>query len=46
LPIDGLADFIKLTGNLIFGENSPAIKQGRVATMQVSVYFLFFQGIF
>lgn len=42
MPIDGLADFIKLTGNLIFGENSPAIKQGRVATMQVRMVFFYF----
>ncbi|KAK4481220.1 hypothetical protein RD792_012103 [Penstemon davidsonii] len=34
LPITGLADFNKLSAKLIFGANSPAISENRVATVQ------------
>jgi len=34
IPIDGLPDFIKLTSKLILGDNSPALKEGRVVTAQ------------
>ncbi|CAM8925874.1 unnamed protein product [Rhodiola kirilowii] len=34
LPITGLADFNKLSAQLIFGSDSPAIKENRVATAQ------------
>ncbi|XP_078428182.1 aspartate aminotransferase, cytoplasmic [Wolffia australiana] len=34
LPITGLAEFNKLSAKLIFGSNSPAIKENRVATVQ------------
>ncbi|KAI3446986.1 hypothetical protein Pfo_003651 [Paulownia fortunei] len=34
LPITGLADFNKLSAKLIFGANSPAIRENRVTTVQ------------
>ncbi|XP_019055992.1 PREDICTED: aspartate aminotransferase, cytoplasmic-like isoform X2 [Nelumbo nucifera] len=34
LPITGLADFNKLSAKLIFGADSPAIQENRVATVQ------------
>jgi len=34
IPIDGLPDFVKLTSKLILGDNSPALKEGRVVTAQ------------
>jgi len=34
LPIDGLPEFRSAAAKLILGEDSPAIKQGRVATFQ------------
>ncbi|KAL0924341.1 hypothetical protein M5K25_005157 [Dendrobium thyrsiflorum] len=34
LPITGLADFNKLSAKLIFGADSPAIRENRVATVQ------------
>ncbi|KAG6477483.1 aspartate aminotransferase, cytoplasmic-like [Zingiber officinale] len=34
LPITGLADFNKLSAKLIFGSDSPAIQENRVATVQ------------
>ncbi|OVA20333.1 Aspartate/other aminotransferase [Macleaya cordata] len=34
LPITGLADFNKLSAKLIFGAESPAIQENRVATVQ------------
>eukprot|EP00741_Cyanophora_paradoxa_P010996 tig00020553_g10630.t1 len=34
LPIDGLADFRKYASQLIFGENSKALAEGRIATVQ------------
>lgn len=32
LPIAGLPSFVKATSKLIFGADSPAIKEGRVVT--------------
>lgn len=34
IPIEGLAEFNKLTSALILGANSPALKENRVATVQ------------
>ena len=34
LPIEGHAEFRRLTAKLVLGEHSPAIAEGRVATMQ------------
>ncbi|XP_068647456.1 aspartate aminotransferase, chloroplastic-like [Aristolochia californica] len=34
LPIEGLAAFNKVTAELMFGADNPAIQQGRVATVQ------------
>lgn len=34
IPIDGLAGFNKSSQNLIFGENSAAVKEGRIVTVQ------------
>lgn len=34
LPIDGLAGFVTGAQRLLFGENSPAIKEGRIASVQ------------
>ncbi|ORY79261.1 aspartate aminotransferase [Leucosporidium creatinivorum] len=34
LPIAGLPAFTSATGKLIFGEDSPALKEGRVSTIQ------------
>jgi aromatic-amino-acid transaminase len=34
LPIDGLAAYTRLTGQLVFGEESPLLEAGRVATAQ------------
>ncbi|KAG9153184.1 hypothetical protein Leryth_020588 [Lithospermum erythrorhizon] len=34
LPITGLADFNKLSAKLIFGDDSPAIQENRVTTVQ------------
>lgn len=34
IPIDGLAGFNKSSQNLIFGENSQAVKDGRIVTVQ------------
>lgn len=34
LPIDGLPAFKKATANLLFGEENPVLKEGRVATIQ------------
>lgn len=34
LPIDGDATFVKVARELLLGADSPAIKEGRVATMQ------------
>ncbi|XP_072990438.1 aspartate aminotransferase, cytoplasmic [Typha latifolia] len=34
LPITGLADFNKLSAKLIFGADSPAIQENRIATVQ------------
>jgi aspartate aminotransferase len=34
LPITGLAEYNKLSAKLIFGADSPAIQENRVATVQ------------
>ncbi|GAA5821423.1 hypothetical protein JCM11251_004616 [Rhodosporidiobolus azoricus] len=34
LPIAGLPSFVSATSKLIFGEDSPAVKEGRVVTIQ------------
>ncbi|TFY98727.1 amino acid aminotransferase [Ramlibacter rhizophilus] len=34
LPIDGIAAYDRAVQNLVFGEASPAVKEGRVATVQ------------
>lgn len=34
LPIEGLASFRKATADLLFGSDSPALQQGRIATLQ------------
>ncbi|XP_038983660.1 aspartate aminotransferase, chloroplastic-like isoform X1 [Phoenix dactylifera] len=34
LPMDGLAEFNKVTAELLFGANNPVIQEGRVATVQ------------
>jgi len=34
LPIQGLADFLKQTSAVIFGKDSPAVKEGRIAVVQ------------
>lgn len=34
LPMKGDDDFIKAAQNLIFGENCPAVQQGKIATVQ------------
>jgi aspartate aminotransferase len=34
LPIEGLAQFRKATVELLFGNDSPAVREGRVATLQ------------
>uniref|UniRef100_A0A1J3JFB0 Aspartate aminotransferase n=1 Tax=Noccaea caerulescens TaxID=107243 RepID=A0A1J3JFB0_NOCCA len=34
LPLDGLADFNKLSAKLLLGDDSPAVKENRVVTIQ------------
>lgn len=34
LPIDGLPDYVRLVRELVFGADSPAVAQGRIATAQ------------